>query len=92
MPGTDPGNAFSLSGKAAVVTGATGTLGGAMARGLSRAGARVGVLGRREEKGPRRSPRSYPVGAQRRWRSLPTFWTRGNWRPPATPRSNAGEG
>ena len=49
-PGTDPGNAFSLSGKTAVVTGATGTLGGAMARGLSRAGARVGVLGRREEK------------------------------------------
>jgi NAD(P)-dependent dehydrogenase (short-subunit alcohol dehydrogenase family) len=39
---------FSLSGKVAVVTGATGVLGGAMARGLSRAGARVGVLGRRE--------------------------------------------
>lgn len=39
---------FSLSGKVAVVTGATGTLGGAMARGLSAAGARVGVLGRRE--------------------------------------------
>jgi NAD(P)-dependent dehydrogenase (short-subunit alcohol dehydrogenase family) len=37
---------FSLSGKVAVVTGATVVLGGAMARGLSRAGARVGVLGK----------------------------------------------
>ena len=41
---------FDLSGKAAVVTGATGVLGGAMARGLAAAGARVGVLGRREER------------------------------------------
>lgn len=38
---------FGLSGKVAIVTGATGTLGGAMALGLARAGARVGVLGRR---------------------------------------------
>ena len=30
-----------------IVTGATGTLGGAMALGLARAGARVGILGRR---------------------------------------------
>jgi NAD(P)-dependent dehydrogenase (short-subunit alcohol dehydrogenase family) len=35
---------FDLSGKVAVVTGATGILGGEMAR----AGARVGILGRRE--------------------------------------------
>jgi NAD(P)-dependent dehydrogenase (short-subunit alcohol dehydrogenase family) len=41
---------FELSGKVAVVTGATGVLGGAMARGLARAGARVGVLGRRKER------------------------------------------
>ncbi len=41
---------FDLSGKVAVVTGATGVLGGAMARGLARAGARVGVLGRRKER------------------------------------------
>ena len=41
---------FSLSSKVAVVTGATGVLGGAMARGLARVGARVGVLGRREER------------------------------------------
>lgn len=39
---------FSLDGKV-VVTGATGVLGGAMARGLAQAGARVGVFGRREE-------------------------------------------
>lgn len=38
---------FGLDGQVAVVTGGTGVLGGAMARGLARAGARVGVLGRR---------------------------------------------
>lgn len=40
---------FSLEGQVAVVTGGTGVLGGAMALGLARAGARVGVLGRRRE-------------------------------------------
>jgi NAD(P)-dependent dehydrogenase (short-subunit alcohol dehydrogenase family) len=39
---------FSLEGQVAIVTGGTGVLGGAMARGLARAGARVGVLGRRQ--------------------------------------------
>ena len=41
---------FSLEGRVAVVTGATGILGGAMARGLAQAGAKIGVLGRRREK------------------------------------------
>jgi NAD(P)-dependent dehydrogenase (short-subunit alcohol dehydrogenase family) len=42
-------NIFSLEGKVAIVTGGTGVLGGAMARGLAAAGARVGILGRRAE-------------------------------------------
>ncbi|KAB8145569.1 SDR family oxidoreductase [Chloroflexia bacterium SDU3-3] len=40
---------FSLAGKTAVVTGGTGVLGGAIARGLAAAGAKVGILGRREQ-------------------------------------------
>ena len=54
MSGPQPGSVleqlFDLSGKVAVVTGATGVLGGGMARGLAGAGARVGVLGRRRER------------------------------------------
>ena len=41
---------FSLRGRVAVVTGATGVLGGEMARSLALSGSRVAVLGRREEK------------------------------------------
>ena len=41
---------FSLEDSVAVVTGATGVLGGEMARGLAEAGAKVGVLGRRQGK------------------------------------------
>jgi NAD(P)-dependent dehydrogenase (short-subunit alcohol dehydrogenase family) len=40
---------FDLHGKVAVVTGATGVLGSALAIGLARAGAKVGILGRRSE-------------------------------------------
>jgi len=39
---------FSLDGKVAIVTGGTGVLGSAMAEGLALAGAKVGVLGRRQ--------------------------------------------
>jgi len=38
---------FGLSGRVAVVTGGSGALGGAIARGLAQAGARVAVLARR---------------------------------------------
>src|ERR1700726_2811504 len=40
---------FDLYGKVAVVTGGTGVLGRALAIGLERAGAKVGILGRRSE-------------------------------------------
>jgi NAD(P)-dependent dehydrogenase (short-subunit alcohol dehydrogenase family) len=45
-----PERLFSLQGKVAVVTGGTGVLGGAMARGLAAAGAKVAILGRRAER------------------------------------------
>jgi NAD(P)-dependent dehydrogenase (short-subunit alcohol dehydrogenase family) len=44
------GSLFRLDGRVAVVTGSTGVLGGAIARGLAAAGARVAVLGRRAER------------------------------------------
>jgi NAD(P)-dependent dehydrogenase (short-subunit alcohol dehydrogenase family) len=40
---------FDLTNKVAVITGGTGVLGGAIARGLAQAGAKVAILGRREE-------------------------------------------
>lgn len=42
---------FDLSGEVAVVIGATGVLGGALAEGLAAAGASVAVLGRSSERG-----------------------------------------
>jgi NAD(P)-dependent dehydrogenase (short-subunit alcohol dehydrogenase family) len=44
-------NLFDLSGEVAVVIGATGVLGGALAEGLAGAGASVAVLGRNSERG-----------------------------------------
>lgn len=43
-------NLFDISGRVTVVTGGTGVLGGALARGLAAAGAKVGILGRRRER------------------------------------------
>lgn len=45
---------FSLKDQVAVVIGATGVLGGALAEGLAGAGAKVAVLGRNEERGQAR--------------------------------------
>ena len=45
---------FSLKGDVAVVIGATGVLGGALAEGLAAAGSKVAVLGRNEERGQAR--------------------------------------
>lgn len=45
---------FDLSGQVAVVIGATGALGGALAEGLAAAGAAVAVLGRNAERGEAR--------------------------------------
>jgi NAD(P)-dependent dehydrogenase (short-subunit alcohol dehydrogenase family) len=42
---------FELKGEVAVVIGATGTLGGALAEGLAKAGASVAVLGRNADRG-----------------------------------------
>ena len=49
MPPSQLSSLFGLDGRVAIVTGGTGVLGGAMARGLAGAGARVGVLGRRQD-------------------------------------------
>ena len=48
-------NLFDLSGEVAVVIGATGVLGGALAEGLGESGARVAVLGRNAERGRARA-------------------------------------
>ena len=45
---------FDLSKDVAVVIGATGVLGGAIAEGLAKAGAKVAVLGRNKERGEER--------------------------------------
>jgi NAD(P)-dependent dehydrogenase (short-subunit alcohol dehydrogenase family) len=47
MQALDGLGSFNLAGKVAMVTGGTGVLGGAIAVGLARAGAKVAVLGRR---------------------------------------------
>jgi NAD(P)-dependent dehydrogenase (short-subunit alcohol dehydrogenase family) len=49
-----PGGLFDLSGETAVVIGATGVLGGALAEGLAAAGASVAVLGRNSSRGEAR--------------------------------------
>src|SRR5579862_9222518 len=47
-------NLFDLESEVAVVIGATGVLGGALAQGLAQAGAKVAVLGRNAPRGEAR--------------------------------------
>ena len=54
---------FDLAHETAVVIGGTGVLGGALAEGLARAGARVAILGRNRERGEARAHRIREAGA-----------------------------
>jgi NAD(P)-dependent dehydrogenase (short-subunit alcohol dehydrogenase family) len=58
---------FDLSGDVAVVVGATGVLGGAMAEGLAAAGAAVAVLGRNAERGAACAKRIAAAGGHARF-------------------------
>ncbi len=60
-------NLFNLGGEVAVVIGATGELGGAIAEGLAQAGAAVAVLGRNREKGGARARKIIDAGGQGRF-------------------------
>lgn len=58
---------FDLTGDVAVVIGATGVLGGALADGLAAAGAKIAVLGRNAERGEARAAAIREAGGQARF-------------------------
>ncbi len=58
---------FDLSGEVAVVIGATGVLGGALAEGLAAAGAKIAVLGRSAERGEARARIIADAGGEARF-------------------------
>jgi NAD(P)-dependent dehydrogenase (short-subunit alcohol dehydrogenase family) len=55
---------FDLNGEIAVVIGATGVLGGAIAEGLAQAGAATAILGRSKERGDARAARIIATGGK----------------------------
>ncbi|MGI8913911.1 MAG: SDR family oxidoreductase [Chloroflexota bacterium] len=55
---------FGLDDRVALVTGGTGVLGGAMARGLAQAGARVAIMGRREAQAEAVAAEIHDAGGQ----------------------------
>lgn len=57
-------NLFDITSKVVVVTGGTGVLGHAMVKGLAMAGAKVGILGRREEIACSRAEEIRELGGQ----------------------------
>ena len=57
-------NLFDITDKVVVVTGGTGVLGHAMVKGLALAGARVGILGRREDIACSRAEEIRALGGQ----------------------------
>lgn len=57
-------NLFSLEGKVAAVIGGSGVLGGAMAEGLAKSGAKVAVIGRTKEKIARQVEAIKELGAE----------------------------
>lgn len=59
-----PKDLFDLSGEVAVVIGATGALGGAIAQALGEAGAKTAVLGRNKERGDARVKAILDAGGQ----------------------------
>ena len=63
-------NLFDLSNETAVVIGATGVLGGALADGLAAAGAQVAVLGRSAERGEARAKAIRKAGGRAQFFSV----------------------
>jgi NAD(P)-dependent dehydrogenase (short-subunit alcohol dehydrogenase family) len=67
-------NLFDLTDETAVVIGGTGVLGGAMAEGLAKAGAKVAILGRNSERGTARAEKIHHAGGQAAFIAADAGW------------------